>query len=652
MLAMPKAVSAAACLIALLSWQYPARAEPADGGAAACSARSERHAASTAQDRDRGISPGGQAADPSGIDAAFDFIDAQMDVFHRSMIVYSPSGFSAYYPGGKIGDIADITIDSEFSGNSPAHRPALQIDYRPTLESPLGWAGVYFLYPDGNWGQFPGRNLSGATRLSFRVCADRDMPAEFFFGGINDPRFANFDTSPTISTGAVAVNATWQRHEIDLTGHDLSSIIGGFGIVTKRERDVRPGSLFLDEVEIDLPALDEPRFVRSFLPDDCTAGGFPDAAQVYDQALVLLAFLGRGHPDDLRRADLIARALVEAQHKDRTFKDGRLRNAYAGGELIDPHSNTTRLPGAYDRTAQAFFEDENAAGSDTGNMAWAALALVQAHGRLPKRAGAPYLNAALSLARWIVSNTRVDDPLGGFAAGLHGFERTAGEPAGQQRKNWRSTEHNVDLDALFGHLAEAVGRETPEGQYWTMQAAHARAFIDRMRNDDPGAPYFWTGTGPGTRINTRVVPLDAQTWSVLRTREPANVAGALDWALKNCRAGGERDAFDFNCNDGDGAWWEGTAQVAAALSWLKRGREALPILDRLRETQLRYARQDRMGAGALPAASRCGLTTGFDMSFRSGRTLPWLYPDWPHIGATAWFVFAALGVNPYHVADR
>jgi hypothetical protein len=637
---------ATACLIALLSWQYPAFAEPTDDGASACRARGEQPAGSATQGREHEVSLSGQAVDWAGIDAAFDFIDAQMDMFHRSVIVYS-SGFSAYYPGGKIGDFADISIDAEFKDNSRARRSPLRIDYRPNPASPLGWTGVYFLYPDGNWGQFPGRNLSGATKLSFWVCADRDMPAEFFLGGINDPRFANFDTSPAISTGAVAVNATWQRHEIDLTGHDLSSIIGGFGVVMRREQDARSSSLFLDDVEIDLPALDEPRFVRSFHPGDCPAGGFPDAAQTYDQALVLLAFLSRGQPDDLRRADLIARALVTAQHKDRTFTDGRLRNAYATGELIDPQSHTTRLPGAYDRTAQAFFEDENAAGSDTGNMAWVALALVQAHALLPKREGAPYLNAALSLARWIVNNTRVEDSLGGFAAGLHGFERAAGDPEGQQRKTWRATEHNIDLDALFGHLAEATGRETREGRYWTIQAARARAFVDRMRNDGADAPYFWTGTGPGSSINTRVIPLDAQTWSVLRTREPAAYAGALDWALNNCRAGGHRDTFDFNCNDGDGAWWEGTAQVAAALRWLKRDREAMPMLDRLRDAQVR----DGTAAGALAAASRCGLTTGFDLSFRSGRTIPWLYPDWPHIGATAWFIFAGLGVNPYYVAD-
>jgi hypothetical protein len=631
---------ASACAVALLSWQYSTSAEPIDGGSPACSARREQSATSAA------AAPQ-QTGDRAGVNAAFNFLDAQMDMFHKSTIIYSEPTFSAYYPSGKIGDVGDISIDSQFTGSSHSGRASLRIDYRPTLSSSQGWAGVYFLYPDGNWGQFRGRNLSGATKLSFWVCADHDTHAEFFLGGIKDPRFAYFDTLPKISTGVVAVRSTWQRHEIDLTGHDLSSVIGGFGVAMSREQDARSSSLVLDDVEINLPMLDQPRFVQSYVPADCPAGGIPNSAQVYDQALVLLAFLARGQPDDLRRAGLIAQALLEAQHKDRTFKDGRLRNAYASGELIDPHSNTTRIPAAYDRTAQRSFEDENAVGSDTGNMAWAALALLQADILLPRPAGESYLSAALSLARWIVNNTKVDDSLGGFAAGVQGFEHAAGASEGQQRKTYRATEHNLDLDALFGHLAERTGRETPEGQYWTVQAAHARKFVDKMRNDNGDAPYFWTGTGAGISINTSVIPLDVQTWSVLRTRQPTNSSEALDWALENCHEIFHADAFDFNCKDGDGVWWEGTAQLAAALRWLKRDRQAISILARLREAQLR----DGIAVGALPAASRCGLTTGFDLSFRSGRTIPWLYPDWPHIGATAWFIFAALRINPYYVVD-
>jgi hypothetical protein len=607
--------------------------------ARACSRQSERGA----------VPAPAPALNRSATDAAFTFLDAQMDKYHRSMIVYSGSAdFSAFYPGGKIGDIGDISIDSQFRGSSRSDRRSLKIDYRPTASGGLGWAGVYFLYPDGNWGQFPGRNLSGATKLAFLVCANRDTQAEFFLGGIKQPGLRYSDTLPKTSTGIINVNSTWQRREIDLTGYDLSSVIGGFAVAVTRERDPGPRSLFLDDVEFDLPRLNEPRFVQSYVADDCAAGGMPDAAQVYDQALVLLAFLARGQPDDLGRANLIAQALVEAQQSDRTFKDGRLRNAYASGELIDPHSNTTRLPGAFDPTANKFLEDENAAGSDTGNMAWAALALVQAHALLPERAGDPYLNAALSLARWIVNNTRIDDALGGFAAGVQGFERAAGDPEGQQRKMYRSTEHNIDLSALFNRLANTAGAGTPDGRYWTEQAAHARLFVEKMRNEQAGAQYFWTGTTGGTAINTSVIPLDVQTWAVLHTREPARYSAALDWALGHCNDNDSRDAFGFNCNGGDGIWWEGTAQVAAALRWLGRSQDATPVLARLQQAQLK----DSAAAGALPAASRCGLPTGFNLPYRSGKTIPWLYPNLPHIGATAWFIFAELGGNPYFVKDR
>jgi hypothetical protein len=553
-----------ALLVAL--WKWPSSQMPGDGARVCGTHDSSRESESTAQTGDR-----------VSIDAAFDFLDAQMDRFHRSTIVYSGLGFSAYYPSGKIGDVGDISADQD--------RSSLRIDYRPTRSSGLGWAGIYFLYPDGNWERFPGRNLSGATQLTFWVCADHDTYAEFSVGGIRDSSLPYSDSLTRRSTGLVAVSTTWQRYGIDLKGTDLSSVIGALAVATNRDRDTRSRSIFLDDITIDLPRHEEPRFLQSYVAEDCPEGGSRNSAQICDQALVLLAFLARGRQDDLRRAELIARALVEAQNKDRTFKDGRLRNAYASGELVDPQAGTTRIPGEYDRRAQAYREDENAVGSDTGNMAWAALALVQAHALLPKRAGDPYLNAALSLTRWIVASTRVDDARGGFSAGMQGFERQAGVSEGQDRRNYRSTEHNIDLAALFEHLAATVGCDTAEGQYWSAQMAHARSFVDKMRNDEAAAPYFWTGTGAGANINKSVIPLDAQTWAVLGTREPASHAGALDWALKHCTEKGRSDAFDFNCNDGDGAWWEGTAQVATALRWLKRAQDTALVLTRLEQAQ-------------------------------------------------------------------
>ena len=586
------------------------------------------------------------SADTASIDAAFEFLGAQMDRYHQSTLVYSENGYGAYYPGGWIGDVDDITVVPLGERGDPVGGASLQIDYRPRPPGGLGWAAVYFLYPNGNWGQFPGRNLVGATRLTFWACADHDTRAEFFVGGVRDPHLPYADSMPKVSTGIVAVTAAWQRYEINVEGNDLSSVIGGFGLAMSRGENPEPRSLLLDDIAFDLPSLGEPRFLPSNYPlGVCRTGALRNSAQVYDQALVLLALLARRGPDDLRRAELLARALVVAQHKDRTFKDGRLRNAYAGGELIDPHLGTTRLPGIYDAAAHKFLEDENAAGTDTGDMAWAGLALVQADAVLPKHAGNPYLAAAVSIARWIVDNTRVEDALGGFSAGFQGFERVVGVPEGQQRKTYRSTEHNIDLAALFAHLAAAV-TDPEESRRWSAEATHAREFVAGMQAGGGEAP-SWTGTGAGATVNKSVIPLDVQTWGVLGARESTPYAGALDWALSNCHETGAIDAFDFNCNDHVGAWWEGTAQMAAALERLRRPPDAAPILARLRAAQLKTG----PAAGALPAASRCGLSTGFSRISYGGKVVPQLYSNWPHIGATAWFIFAALGVDPFFVVD-
>jgi len=396
--------------------------------------------------------------------------------------------------------------------------------------------------------------------------------------------------------------------------------------------------------QMDQTAQAGPRFVQSYLPNGCGLGAPENAAYVYDQALVLLALLARGTPEDLHRADLLADALVQAQDNDRTFRGGRLRNAYASGPVLDPGSGQARLPGRWDAAQRRYLEDEYAAGSDTGNAAWAALALVQGHALLPHRAGEPYLTAARRLGTWIVQASRADDARGGFRGGVEGFESPAGAGQGQAAARWRSTEHNIDLVALFGQLARAVGRDSAEGRNWLAQQAHARQFVDSMMVRDRQGAHLMLGTDPAGGINRAIIPLDAQTWAVLAMGGAEPYRSALDWALRHCGAKTPAHAFEFNCEDGDGAWWEGTAQVAVALRRLGRNAEAVPMLDTLMDAQITQG----PAAGALPAASVCGLTTGLGKRWHAdNRVTEWRYPNSPHIGATAWYLFALLGTDPF-----
>lgn len=601
----------------------------------------------------------GAAASTRGNDrdlaAAYAFLFRQMDRFAHALPVSGSPEYQPYSPSGKMGMVADLSLQTVQCAPPRFGRGCLKIDYHPPESpSPDHWAGFYFQYPENNWGQFPGRALTGSTTVSFWAKSEPPMAVTFLSGGINHLRRDGPYGDTFQKTLPVMLDQEWRSYSISLLNEDLSSVIGPFGMVVAIGQGGRPGSIFLDEVKIDVLHHDEPRFLQSFVPGGCITGAPENVCHVYDQALVMLAFLARGTPEDIRRAELIAQAFVQAQNNDRTFKDGRLRNAYASGPLLDSFTGKARLPGQWDSKwgdgKGKYIEDEYSAGSDTGNAAWAGLALVQAHCILPQRQGGHYLNAARKLAGWIVKENRVETSPGGSRGGYVSFEPSASSQNKQLRSEWRSTEHNIDLVALFGHLADAVGRNTVEGRKWLSEQAHARNFVENMINAQ-GEGHLSTGTEPGSDKRSQgVIPLDPQTWSVLGMGQPELYRPAVEWALRHCRAGTDYpQAFDFNCHDGDGAWWEGTAQMAVALTMLGREDEAKPLLSLLRQAQI----TDGPAAGALPAASKCGLSTGFYHFWPSeNKEKPWCYPNTPHIGATAWYLFALLGKNPFFLDTK
>lgn len=573
----------------------------------------------------------------AAIEAAYRFLYAQMDMYHRSTVVYAEPAYADYYPSGWMGDSAALTIDPAETNERRCGKTSLRIQYDPKRQVHKGWAGVRFQYPPQNWGELPGRDLTGATKLTAWVHADRNARVKFTAGGTSGQRHRDALNLERFHE----VNQCWTALSVDLSRTDLHSVISPFGIViAAADVGAQPLNLYLDDISIDRARLEEPRFVQSYLPKCYPMRGAANTAHTYDQALVLLAFLARATPEDMTRAEQIAQALVMAQNQDRAFDDGRLRNAYASGELVDPTAKVTRLPGQYVEAQRMYVEDEFAAGSDTGNMAWAGLALVQAHNLLPRRANDPYLTAAKKLGEWIAKN-EIGDKLQGFSAGFNGFEKTERNPAGQSTLGYRSTEHNLDLVAFFSHLAATEGRDTEAGQRWTQRREHARTFVAAMFNSDSKNPHLWTGTtGKSAEINQTVIPLDPQSWSVLAI-DKQRYEPALLWALANCGAGKGEPGFDFNCKDGDGTWFEGTAQVAAALTWLGQPERAEPILAHLRQAQIRAPEAN----GALPAASHDFVTTGFTKYDK-----PWVYDNVPHIGATAWYLFAELGKNPFYLA--
>ena len=231
--------------------------------------------------------------------------------------------------------------------------------------------------------------------------------------------------------------------------------------------------------------------------------GLESTAFVYDNAVEIMARLLRGLGQDLARAKVLGNGLLYAQQTD-PAADGRVRQAY----FVD-HADSQGVfivPSGF----PFFF-----LGSATGDMAWTGMALAQ----LANRTGiAAYLDGAVRLGNWIFNNTF-------DTRGAGGYNFTAGA------NQVKSTEHNIDVFALFTMLARLTG----DAATWTGRADHARIFVDAMFYAPGG--FFFTGTGPdGVSVNPNLnqdnIPEDVQDWSFQAFFNPGHAA-SIDWSKTN-----------------------------------------------------------------------------------------------------------------------
>jgi hypothetical protein len=383
--------------------------------------------------------------------------------------------------------------------------------------------------------------------------------------------------------------------------------------------------------------------------DQIAGGTFFSTAFTYDNALLLLAYLTRGRRDDLARARVLGNALVYAQQSDGQ-SDGRFRQAYFGGSA---DSN-----GVFVKPGLSFFQ-----GSAVGDVAWAGLSLAQLFARTGVKT---YLDAAVKAATFIETTTRDNSnvPPGGYFFGN-----------GQSNK---STEHNIDVYALFTMLARLTGQST-----WLDGAQHARAFIEAMWDAPSG--HFWTGTSDPTHIFFDNSPEDVQTWSYMALLDSAFQA-SLEWVKTNLATTDTSFALNngwgFKGNfrvygstyaslskigtllgdgsvDPDAVWCEGTSHVAAALLARRLPQEKdIPtfhgdvktagiLLENMQVPQTSLGHGQTVNGQPLPdgqgiVAATSPLNTGFGFNFFPIR----------HIGATSWYVMAAQAANPFQLNLR
>jgi hypothetical protein len=621
-------------------------------------------------------------------DSAADYLAHVMDQYHSGYDVYTDAGaagnhfvylarMSSHDSAGNHEDAEQFVppMDLEYAVNPHAGATCIKATFTPAqdLSGHWNWGAWYFMngaqrsevaVPEENWGSFPnaGIDLTGATELSFWARGEKGGErVEFFALGVGwnadmkrqagidnvliDPAtrapFAHPDSSPKVSSGYLMLLPQWREYTLHLRGANMHYVLGGFGWAASAAANERHRiTFYVDDIRYAKRRLDEPRFLVSY--ESTSNTDFDkvqrNAAHVYDNALALLAFLAVG---DQRRAGLIADAFIVVQQHDRAYTPGTpfygaVRNVYQGGDLLafpgwppDKTSRTARMSGWYDTRRQKWLEDSYNVSFRTGNVAWVMLALIGYHEATIKAGNAKYLKAAEEMGEWVERHCYDAGDTGGYTLGFDGWEPN---PLPRREK---ATEHNIDLYAAFMRLYKLTNDEV-----WLKRANHAKQFVAAMWDETEGK--FWTGTDGHGAKNKAVIPVDVQAWALLALRgEEKKYERALNYAEHNLSVG---DGFDFN-QDRDGIWYEGTAHMAVA--YLHAGRTADS------KKRLRVIKDSQLPSGALPAASKDGLTTGFDLEKVDGEEAkPWLYYKRPHVGATAWLVFAETGVNPFWMEKK
>ncbi len=205
--------------------------------------------------------------------------------------LYQPEPFVVYRdfaaevnhfsPSGWMGDIDRLNVNS----CSPAPAPpksgwgadleewpdrAMTITYSPEFTDKNGWAGIYWLHPENNWGNLPdGFDLTGYSMLTFKAKSTCNpsysrgsacnpyapMLVKFFVGGVvAGAEYPSSITQPIYPQeadrlGFVTLTPEWQEFHIDLVRANKTHVFDGFGLAFDRIDIPFGASIDLDDIQ-------------------------------------------------------------------------------------------------------------------------------------------------------------------------------------------------------------------------------------------------------------------------------------------------------------------------------------------------------------------------------------------------------------------
>lgn len=535
-------------------------------------------------------------------------------------------------------------------------------------EGDTTWAGVFLFPPEGDWNSSQGYDLTGIDKIHFKAKISESGDVNILFG-TEDDSCGELSKIFTLSTD-------WQWYEWDLNDYlDFSNVVGGFGFFfgggigtptnsstfidsvyyegvelasdfsnvicgfsVSANKSLNPNGVvaYVDQIKYNKDRTDKPRFCQSYVCGSDTIDiTQKNAANTQDNALKmitdLLLYDTTMNIQYLNDAKLLGDAFVYAIDNDRYFNDGRIRNVYKSGELVN-YDSTVNMSGWWVDSLGIWREDSIAVSTYTGNVAWVGLALTSLYEATNDN---QYLDAAEILANWCIDSTQA---LIGFTGGFIDFDSI------QKKVYWQSTEHNMVLYALFSRL-ECI---TTNSNY-LIAAENAKQYDSLLWKEYDN--FFWPGTTEdGTIINNFLqVPAHIQALYILAFNDTTlPYSAGIEWAKQYCFLSEYNspnynqllNGYDYN-KDKDGIWFEGSCQLALANKMM--GNElfaedsVLNFIQYVQENHINPMFYNFNNKGIVSADTN-HTTTG------SG----WEYHNRLSLGATCWYIIAKLGLNPFY----
>lgn len=202
-----------------------------------------------------GPCPSGQWAPLAHVTLPVEFFFPPGAISPLAIYVEGGSEQNRFIPSGFMGDHAAITLDDRSSTQPHSGMTSAKFRYSGERTQGNGWAGVYWQFPENNFGAQPGRtDVAPRERLSFWVRGEAGGERlRFGSGGVKGHGSFqdSYDTvcaGPCGASGTIVLSTEWQHHVINLRDHDLGMVIGAFFWVTSADENPNGATFFLDDI--------------------------------------------------------------------------------------------------------------------------------------------------------------------------------------------------------------------------------------------------------------------------------------------------------------------------------------------------------------------------------------------------------------------